>query len=72
MSTKRKYVYVGLTDNLGRRLLQHNRGYNKTTRPYAPFTVLYVEQCETRTGARVREKYLKSGVGKEFLKSRTA
>ena len=71
-SVSRNYVYVGISDNLARRLEQHNRGYNRTTRPYAPFKVLYTEQYETRTDARKREKYLKSGVGKEFLKSRIA
>ncbi len=67
-SINRNYIYVGLTDNLERRLSQHNLGYNRTTKPYAPFTLIWSEIFETRPEARVREKYLKSGVGKEFLK----
>jgi putative endonuclease len=67
-STIRSYIYVGLTDNPDRRIGQHNSGYEKTTRAYAPFSILLIESFPTRIEARVREKYLKSGVGKEFLK----
>lgn len=68
-SINRKYIYVGLTDNLERRILQHNSGRSKTTRAYAPFKVIHEEAFGTRAEARNREKYLKSGVGKEYLKS---
>jgi putative endonuclease len=68
-SASRNYIYVGLTDDLERRLHQHNSGLNRTTRPYAPFTLIWSESFPTRQQARQREKYLKSGVGKEFLKS---
>ncbi len=67
-STHRNYIYVGLTDNPERRMIQHNKGYNKTTKPYAPFLLIYLEKVGSREDARKREKYLKSGVGKEFLK----
>jgi putative endonuclease len=68
-SVTRHYIYVGLTDNPHRRFDQHNRGLNKTTKPYAPFIQIYLEQVGTREEARKKEKYFKSGVGKEFLKS---
>ncbi len=67
-SLKRNYIYVGLTDNLDRRISQHNKGYERTTRPYYPFKLILVEKFETRIDARKREKYLKSGVGKEHLR----
>jgi putative endonuclease len=70
-SEVRNYIYVGLTDNFDRRLLQHNSGQNKTTRAYAPFVVVLVESYRTRPEARKREKYLKSGIGKEYLRSLT-
>ncbi len=69
-SVNRNYIYVGLTNNLQRRTSEHNKGYNKTTKPYLPFDLLHSESFETRTEARVREKYLKSGVGKEWIKMR--
>ena len=69
-SLTRNYIYVGLTDNVERRFLQHNTGLNKTTKPYLPFKLIYTEEFPDRVSARKREKYLKSGVGKEFLKSK--
>jgi putative endonuclease len=65
----RNYIYVGLTNDLERRLHQHQMGQNKTTNPYLPFKLLYKEAYQTREEARRREIYLKSGIGKEFLKS---
>ena len=68
-SLTRNYIYVGLTNNTKRRFLEHNAGKNKTTRPYRPFKLLHTEQFEKRSEARVREKFLKGGSGKEFLKN---
>jgi putative endonuclease len=68
-SLSRTYIYVGISDNVARRVSQHNSGSNKTTRAYRPFELIYSESYPTRAQARLREKYLKSGVGKEFLKS---
>ncbi|MBL4734042.1 MAG: GIY-YIG nuclease family protein [Flavobacteriales bacterium] len=67
-SRERNYIYVGLTEDIDRRINEHNSGKNKTTRPYKPFELIYEEQFRTRTEARRREKYLKAGSGKEFLK----
>ena len=67
-SVKRNYVYVGLTNNLEERLKRHNNGTNKTTAPYSPFELIYSEECVDRKFAREREKYFKSGIGREFLK----
>jgi putative endonuclease len=67
-SLKRNYIYVGLTDNIERRLSEHNTGKNKTTKPYCPFVVIYFEECNSRIEARNREKYFKSGSGKEKLR----
>jgi putative endonuclease len=68
-SSARNYLYVGLTDNVERRINEHQSGKNKTTKPYKPYKVILIEQFETRVEARMREKYLKSGIGKEFLKT---
>ena len=69
VSEHRSYIYVGITDDLLRRISAHNLGYNKTTRAYRPFRILLTEEYPSRVEARRREKYLKSGVGKEFLKA---
>jgi len=62
-------IYVGLTHDLEARIERHNKGYEKTTSPDSPFKLIYSEEVEDRQVARAREKYMKSGVGKEFLKS---
>ena len=68
-SISRNYIYVGMTNDLDRRLFDHNSGYNRTTKPYSPFTLIYREEFPDRASARKKEKYLKTGVGKEFLRS---
>ncbi len=68
-SETHKYIYVGLTNDFERRLFEHNSGYNATTKPYLPFRKIYLESFATRGEARVRERWLKSGIGKEYLKA---
>jgi putative endonuclease len=63
------YIYVGLTSSIEKRIQQHNRGRNRSTKAYKPFKLIHSETFYTREEARKREIYLKSGVGKEFLKS---
>ena len=67
-SLTKNYIYVGLSADVQRRIIEHNVGKEKTTRPYLPYELLYVESCEDRLRAREREKYWKSGIGKERLK----
>ncbi|MEP0860190.1 MAG: GIY-YIG nuclease family protein [Ignavibacterium sp.] len=64
----RNYIYVGMTSDINDRMRRHNSGYEKTTRSYRPFELIYLEEFKNRQEARIKEKYLKSGVGKEFLK----
>ncbi|MBK6938037.1 MAG: GIY-YIG nuclease family protein [Chitinophagaceae bacterium] len=68
-SSVRNYVYVGMTNDLGRRLKEHNNGENKSTKAYLPFVLIYKEEFPDRFSARAKGKYLKSGIGKEFLKA---
>lgn len=68
-SINRKYIYIGISSNVEKRFYQHQNGDNKTTRAYAPFNLLYSEEFNSRVDARKREKYLKSGVGREWIKA---
>ena len=61
-------LYVGFTDNLERRIGEHNSGKTKSTKAYIPWELVYFESVENRIDARKREKYFKSGYGKEQLK----
>jgi putative endonuclease len=63
------YIYVGMTNNLSRRISEHNLGYERTTRNFRPFILIYTKPFNSRLEARMEEKRLKSGYGKEFLKS---
>lgn len=65
----KNYIYVGISDNPKRRIEHHNKGYNKTTKPYKPFRTLLIEKYPNREEARKRERGLKSGFGKEYLKN---
>ena len=67
-SLERKYIYVGLTNNIQRRIKEHQVGKERTTRSYRPFELILTEEYANRKEARVREKYLKSGCGKEWIK----
>ncbi|MDP4666351.1 MAG: GIY-YIG nuclease family protein [Flavobacteriaceae bacterium] len=67
-SLNHNYIYVGLTIDLAKRVKRHNDGREKTTRFYRPFELIFSEICETRIEARLREKYWKSGIGKEKLR----
>ncbi len=58
-----------MTNNLERRIDQHNQGKEVTIKPYPPFKLLLTELYDTRIAARKREKELKSGYGKEYLKT---
>ena len=68
-SRVKNYTYVGFTNNLERRISEHNSGYNVSTKSYRPYKLIYVEAVETSKEAREREKFLKSGKGREFLKA---
>jgi putative endonuclease len=68
-SLNRNYIYVGMTKDLDARVERHNNGREKTTRAYRPFELIYSESLDVeRSKAREREKYWKSGIGKEKLK----
>ncbi len=62
-------IYVGFTSDLERRIKEHNSGKTKSTKGYIPWELLYKEEVTDRNEARKKEKYFKSGIGKEYLKS---
>ncbi len=68
-SLKDDTLYIGLTNNLKRRLQQHNNGTNFSTKHKIPLILIYKEIACSLVEARKREKYFKSGCGREFIKS---
>ncbi len=66
----KNWIYVWMTNDLERRLYQHNHWYNKSTKPYIPFELLYTEFYDLSVDAKKREKYRKSWIGKQKLKQK--
>ena len=68
-SLKDKKRYIGLTNNLSRRLAEHNNGKVNATNNRKPFQLVYSEEFADRAEAAQREKFLKTGKGREYLTS---
>ena len=65
-----KKVYIGQTNNVDRRLLEHNKdGNHYTTSLKGEWELIYKEEVATRSEALKREKQLKSYRGREFIKN---
>ncbi len=63
-------MYTGSAENLRERLKLHSKGRVKSTKNRGPFSLIYYEWCRDASDGRSREKYLKSGMGKRFLRNR--
>ncbi|HAF94719.1 MAG TPA: endonuclease [Elusimicrobia bacterium] len=61
-------LYIGSTGNFDRRFKEHSSGTNKSTRGREPFRVFLTESYLTRPEAVRREKALKGGQGRAWLK----
>lgn len=66
--TSRSRLYVGYTRDLRKRLLEHNRGLNFSTKPYRPWELVHYEAYRCQEDAKRREKYLKTSQGSRLLK----
>ena len=67
-SLTNKRHYTGYTKDLERRLGEHNSGKTKSIKFIRPFELIYKEEYNTSLEAARRERFLKSGKGREFLK----
>jgi len=62
--------YTGYTDDLKKRLEEHNKGLVYATRKRKPFVPIYYEACLDERDAKMREVYLKTGMGKKYIRNR--
>jgi len=69
-SWSRNFVYVGSTNDLARRLLEHEEGSVQSTKAYRPLVSVAYVAVSTEKKARELEKYFKTGSGKAVLKKR--
>ncbi len=63
-------LYFGFTKDLRKRIIEHNSGFNISTKRYRPWKLIYYEACLTELDARRREKYLKTTIGRRMFKRR--
>jgi putative endonuclease len=69
-SEKGSEFYTGATADLKRRLRQHNEGSVNSTGNRRPLKLIYFEACLNEKDAFRRERYLKSGMGKRYIRNR--
>lgn len=69
-SSKDLNFYVGYTNNLVKRIEEHNKRKVPSTKNRIPLKLIYWEGCLNQQDATRREKYLKTSWGKRFIKNR--
>ena len=70
VSLKDLRFYIGYTNDLRKRLKEHNLGKSFATKPRRPLKLVYYEACLNKEDAENREDYLKSTIGRRFLSKR--
>lgn len=66
-SLKDNKRYIGYTNNLKKRIEEHNKGLSFATKFRIPFKLIYFEGCKNMEDAKRRENYLKTTQGSRFL-----
>ena len=69
-SKKDHKFYTGVTNDLKRRMKQHQSGTVRSTWNRRPLELIYYEACLNEDDAKQRELYLKSGMGKKYIRNR--
>ncbi|HOW87963.1 MAG TPA: GIY-YIG nuclease family protein [Candidatus Omnitrophota bacterium] len=69
-SKKDGRLYTGYASDLQKRFKQHNAGEVPATKFRRPLELIYCEACVRAEDARARERYLKTGMGKRYLRNR--
>lgn len=63
-------LYIGWTDDLKNRIKEHQKGGVFSTKNRLPIELVYYEACISKEKAIKREKQLKTGFGRKYLKNR--
>jgi len=63
------FIYTGCTNNLKRRLKEHNNCEELSTKAYAPFDLIHYEAYTNKKDAHRRVGYLKTSKGKTTLRT---
>jgi putative endonuclease len=68
IQSKEGYVYVGSTTDIEKRLRQHNEHKAGWTKRGTEWKIIYQEDCASIAEGRMRERWFKSGIGREKIK----
>ncbi|MGQ0665829.1 MAG: GIY-YIG nuclease family protein [Nitrospiraceae bacterium] len=68
LNEARTRTYTGVSNNVEKRLRDHNEGRVQSSRPYRPYKVIYTNAFETLSEARKEERFYKSITGRRRLK----
>lgn len=69
-STSEDKQYIGYTNDIKKRVREHNLGLNRSTKRLKPWKLIYFEACLSLDDAKRRERYLKTSQGSRMLKLR--
>ena len=69
-SLKDRNLYTGYTNDLRKRFNMHNKARISSTKNRGPLELVYYEACLNQQDSTAREKFLKTGMGKRYLKNR--
>ncbi len=67
-SEKDNKFYTGFTNNIRRRIEEHQTGKVESTKNRRPLKLIYYEAYLEKSDAQNREIFLKSGSGKNYIK----
>ena len=68
-SARFKKHYTGFSSDIAERITSHNEYGKDWTARYRPWKLIHTKEFETKAEAMAYEKWLKSGVGRDFIKS---
>jgi len=68
-SEKFEKHYTGFTSDLDMRLHSHNEFGNNWSKRYRPWQLIFTKEFVDKAEALSYEKWLKTGVGREFIKT---
>lgn len=67
IQSKEKHIYVGSTTDIEKRLLQHNQHFAGWTKRGTDWKLIHLKEYNTLSEARKRERWFKTGVGREYI-----
>lgn len=67
LELQNKRYYTGITKDIVKRIMEHNKGKSKSTKKYRPVTLIHLETSDNYIHARQQEKYIKNIGAKHYL-----